>query len=321
MPGEWIGSAVQGAGSVLGAGLGYYFNNKLMDKQHQYNMKENEHAAALNFGYNEKSADAADARARSFYNDFNSPEAVRRQLEAAGLSVGLMYGGAGASGQGHASTQGMQGQGGGNQQGKTTTPNGAMITEGALAASQVAKNVAEAKKSNADANATNTYKKDLFEAERLNWDIRNAKDSATLGADVMKAWAIIDNMAADTQVKHMQAFETLTSAWDNIAGIHLKKDQAELLKKQAKYYDAAADNFGLTREMEKELREKGFEVEMLKNNGKLGLMLWYGKKFFEMFPGEQISEKVKPQDSVTTGVHDKNGTKTGYKMGDWSGFK
>lgn len=318
---EFTNFAAQAGQSALGAGFGWLANRNLMKKQHEYNVKEMEIAGKLNYGYGEMAADESDKRARAIYNDFNSPEAIKRQLESAGLSVGLMYGGAGAAGQGRATTQGAQGAGAGNQQGKTVTPNGQMITEGALAASQVAKNIAEAKKSNADANATNTYKKDLFEAERLNWDIRNAKDSATLGADVMKAWAIIDNMAADTQVKHMQAFETLTSAWDNIAGIHLKKDQAELLKKQAKYYDAAADNFGLTREMEKELREKGFEVEMLKNNGKLGLMLWYGKKFFEMFPGEEISEKVKPQDSVTTGVHDQNGTRTGYKMGDWSGMK
>lgn len=316
----------EGAFGAIGAGvgstLGYVFNQNLMEEQHQYNLAENQHAAGLNFTFGEQAAHNADTRARAFYEDYNSPQAMVRQLEAAGLSPALMYGGGGSGGQGHASTQGMQGAGAGNQQGKTVIPNAGLITEGALATSQIAKNMAEAKKSNADANATNTYKKDLFEAERLNWDIRNAKDGATLGADVIKAWAIIENMEADTEVKQMQAFETLTSAWDNIAGIHLKKEQAEELKAQAKYYNAAAENFGLTREMEERLRTKGFEVEMLKNNGKLGLMLWYGKKYLDLFDMDGKGHALgKPQDGPTTGVKDKNGTRTGYKMGDMAGMK
>lgn len=310
------------AASAAGAYLGYHFNQKLMEQQHGYNMEENEHAAGLNYKYNELSAGAADKRARAFYNDFNSPEAIRRQLEAAGLSVGLMYGGAGAGGQGHASNMAPQGEGGGNQQGKTVTPNGAMIGDMALVASEVEKNLAQAGKDKADANATNTYKKALFEAEKINWDIKNARDYNTLGADVIKAWSIIDNMEADTQVKQMQAFETLTRAWDNIAGINLKQEQAEELKAAANYYNAAAENFGLTREMEERLRKTGFEVEMLKNNGKLGLMLWYGKKYLDLFDMDNKGHALgKPQDGPTTGVYDKNGTRTGYKMGDWGGMK
>lgn len=44
---------------------------------------------------NEESADNADARTRALYNDLESPAAKRQQLEEAGMSIGMMYGGGG----------------------------------------------------------------------------------------------------------------------------------------------------------------------------------------------------------------------------------
>lgn len=53
------------------------------------------------YGYklNEQAANNADARHRALYNDLYSPQAKIKQLQDAGLSVGLMYGGQGAGGQ------------------------------------------------------------------------------------------------------------------------------------------------------------------------------------------------------------------------------
>lgn len=302
--------------------IGYGMNKDYMSTQHEYNLQENEEAARLNFMHNERAADAADERARKFYMDINSPKAVREQLEEAGLSIGLMYGGAGGSGQGHASTQGAQGAGGGNQQGKTVTGDPGLVAEMALVGSEIEKNKSEANRNNADADATNTYRKQLAEVQTINWQIRNAKDEATLGADVWKAWGTILNMQADTQVKQMQALEIYTSAINNLCEINLTQQKAELLIKQAKYYDEAAENFGLSREQEKELREKGFDVEILKNNGKLGLALWYGKKYLDLFDMDEKGHALgKPQNGPTTGVRDKNGTLTGYGIGQMAGMK
>ena len=309
-------------GAFGGAVMGQLFNQWNMATQHQYNEAENRNAADLNFKYNEEAANRADSRARAFYNDFNSPEAIRKQLESAGLSVGLMYGGAGANGQGHASTQGAQGAGSGNQQGKTVTPNGAMMADMALTASQVEVNKAEANKLNSEADANKTYRRSLMEAEALNWQIKNAKDEATLWADVSKAWRLLDDLDADIELKRAKGLETLSATLSNLAGIQVSQAQTKLFAEQAYYFHEAGDNFDLTREQEKELREKGFDVDILKNNGKLGLAIWYGKKYLDLFDMDGKGHALgKPQDGPTTGVKDKNGTRTGYKMGDLGGMK
>lgn len=67
------------------------------------------HNAALNYKYNELSAENADARQRALYEDYMSPAARIEQLREAGLSPSLYADGAGAGSQGM--TQGAQGAG------------------------------------------------------------------------------------------------------------------------------------------------------------------------------------------------------------------
>ena len=88
------------AGSIL--------QNKIQNEQSKQNI---EHAAAVNYGYGEKSADNAQARTKALYSELYSPEAKVKQLKEAGLSVGLMYGQGGPGGT--SSTPGAQGQGAG----------------------------------------------------------------------------------------------------------------------------------------------------------------------------------------------------------------
>lgn len=97
---------------------------------------------------NEKSADNADKRARAYYKDIMSPEAMVKQLEAAGLSPSLMYSGGMGTGGGSMMAQGHAGSGGG----AIAAGNPAHITGGSLTdIAQINLMNAEARKLNADA--------------------------------------------------------------------------------------------------------------------------------------------------------------------------
>lgn len=95
MWGQIAGAAVSGlgmAGSALGIG------SKRQVKQQK---ELNENAMSINYKYGEMAADKAYQRQKEMYErsyQDESPVAKRKQLEDAGLSVGLMYGGSGGMG-------------------------------------------------------------------------------------------------------------------------------------------------------------------------------------------------------------------------------
>lgn len=95
-----IGGTVGGILGMLGIGRG---------KQLRQQRKLNEQAAQINYKYGEMAAENAYERQKEMYNrsyQDQSYAAKTQQMEDAGLSVGLMYGGAGASGGGAGSTTG-----------------------------------------------------------------------------------------------------------------------------------------------------------------------------------------------------------------------
>jgi len=100
-------------------GMGILYGELTRERSKRDQREANEHAAKLNYEYGEMAADNADARARAFYTDFNSPAAKVRQLQEAGLSTALMYSGGGGVGGSAAATTASQGSGAGGQQGKT----------------------------------------------------------------------------------------------------------------------------------------------------------------------------------------------------------
>lgn len=101
--GSFFGSVGQAAGGgLIGAGINAI--NQAINYKYATKM------ADYNFGLNEKAADAADARRRALYADFESPMAKIRQLKEAGLSPSLYAGG--ELGGGIGSTAGAQGGGG-----------------------------------------------------------------------------------------------------------------------------------------------------------------------------------------------------------------
>lgn len=90
------------AGATIGGGLSAIdgaINRKWQAEQNAIN-------AYRTYDLNEKAANNADQRTRALYSDFQSPEALRKQFEDAGLSVGLMYGGGNPGGHLSAGAQG-----------------------------------------------------------------------------------------------------------------------------------------------------------------------------------------------------------------------
>lgn len=115
-------SGLSGAISGLFGGIGY--GNKLK-KQVDAQKQLNEQAAKLNYEYGEKAAENAYQRQMQMYErsyQDQSYSAMRKQMEDAGLSVGLMYGGGGSGGAGGATTGAPQGETGGAEAGHADSP-------------------------------------------------------------------------------------------------------------------------------------------------------------------------------------------------------
>lgn len=127
-----------GVGAVIGGLVNGAFGLGLQKQQQKYTQENMKLAHEMN----EKSADRSDERKRKFYTEFESPEAIMRQLKEAGLSPGLYYGGGGTAG--HAS---------GGAQATTSALAGAGYTNPGLGLdiSQMKLNEAQARNLNADA--------------------------------------------------------------------------------------------------------------------------------------------------------------------------
>lgn len=117
-----LASGISGVISGLFGGIGA---KKRLKRQVEAQKELNEQAAQLNYEYGEKAAENAYNRQMQMYersyND-QSYSAMRKQMEDAGLSVGLMYGGSGAGGAGGATTGAPQGETGGAQAGQADSP-------------------------------------------------------------------------------------------------------------------------------------------------------------------------------------------------------
>ena len=137
----WVGDALKVAGSAAADGLtggltsglsgavGALFGGigakKRMKRQVEAQKELNEQAAKLNYEYGEKAAENAYKRQMEMYErsyQDQSYGAMRKQMEDAGLSIGLMYGGGGAGGAGGATTGAPQGETGGAEAGRADSP-------------------------------------------------------------------------------------------------------------------------------------------------------------------------------------------------------
>lgn len=147
------------AGGIIGGIVGAVEGKK--NREHQIEMQEkqikaNAEAQQRQYQLNEMAAGKSDARARALFRDFETPEARRKQLEEAGLSVGLMYSGAGAGtaghiGQGAQGSTGIASTGGASGNPYNMAGNIQAGAQAALALSEVQLMKSEANKNNAEA--------------------------------------------------------------------------------------------------------------------------------------------------------------------------
>lgn len=127
------GGLISGATSILGA--------KMQEKSQ---MRTNEAAARLNYALGENAADNAQKRAMDMYKqqlDDSSPEKQVQRLKDAGLSVGMMYGGAGTTGNVTTIPNGPKGEGAGGQHGGMIDNPLSAVAPSMLNAAQVASQV------------------------------------------------------------------------------------------------------------------------------------------------------------------------------------
>lgn len=178
--GEALGGAVvgglrNGLSGAIGSGLGALFGpsrKKLLQEQLTAQKELNKQAAELNYQYGEKAAENAYKRQLEMYErsyEDQSYQAMRKQMEEAGLSVGLMYGGSGSGGGAGQMSGAPMGATGGAQAGDATAAMGLalqykkMAADVMLAQSQAEVNRAQANKLNTDAEDTEATRKARIE--------------------------------------------------------------------------------------------------------------------------------------------------------------
>lgn len=193
--GKFGDSLMSGLGSgIIGAGLGLLGNigagnrrEKAIEAQKEAQMALNEQAAKLNYLYGEKAAENAYKRQLAMYQrsyEDQSYKAMVGQMEDAGLSIGLMYGGNGSGGGAGAMSGAPKGDTGGAMAGQATSAAALMQIENerrslALQQASMAKDIQlkdaeiELKKTEADKSRKEAlYTEALTETENI---LRSAK--------------------------------------------------------------------------------------------------------------------------------------------------
>lgn len=208
-----LSSGIQAGGQIAGGVINGAFGMAMQKRQQKYTQENMDKAHQQN----EESADNADKRKRAFYTDFESPEAVMRQLKNAGLSPGLFYGGSGTGGMG--ASGGAQAASGGALPGAGfTNPGiGDAISGLGMALSQIELNKAEARNLNADADTKegkNT--RGALELQNLEQEITvKLKDIESKEADIAYTRQQTAYSEAMT-IAQKTTNDMTTEAWDDI---------------------------------------------------------------------------------------------------------
>lgn len=181
------GGIVTGALGLLGSGSSKK-ERKLLTQQEESQERLNESNAARNFQYGEQAADAAHERSLGLLQaqtEANSYQSQLEDIQAAGLSPGLIYAGGGAGGVGGAGG-GAMGGGAGNQRGQA--PNyleiEAVRTEKRRAAAEAALAYAESKKLKAE---TENIKEETSTSKELTPWQRNLLEEQTVATWIENA--------------------------------------------------------------------------------------------------------------------------------------
>lgn len=189
------GGLASGISGAIGGLLGGISRKKREKRQLENQIKLNEAAAKTNYEYGEKAAQNAYKRQMEMYERSykdQSYAAMRRQMEDAGLSVGLMYGGAGSGGGAGAMSGAPQGATGGAHAGAADSPAAQVAADTqraelglnlamqkkdlALKDAQINQVNATAEKERAE--AANITEKKVTEMQTREWVVRGAKELA-----------------------------------------------------------------------------------------------------------------------------------------------
>lgn len=262
----------QVAQGVIGTGLGLAASQVQAQTNWEYKQKEMEKG----FELNEKAAENAYEREKDFYKmtyDMNSYEAMRDQMERAGLSPALMYadGAGGAGGQGGAAPQGGAGTASNTMSPVTVDP--LMLAQlGNINADTEAKKKqaeltdkekelkeAEAGKTKEEANYINRTTEIIREKIRQeaiqvwyanvlekhiwgNWDLANQ----TIGDDKVREWKSVNKVLEDEitlneqTLKGKQVFQAAQHAYWQARGeqldYNMKKVREEMTSKENANY-------------------------------------------------------------------------------------
>lgn len=192
-----IGKGVTGLFGGIGAGAR---QRKLLKAQEQAQMRLNEHAAKLNYDFGEAAANNAFERQMKMYErsyEDQSYKAMRKQMEDAGLSVGLMYGGGGAGGAGGATSGAPMGATGGAEAGNAGTAIAAAV-EQELGLQRMGLEVA-------------SLKQDIENKKKTGENIEASTENLKEDAALKKAQTTTENETREIKVRKL--FEETKGTW------------------------------------------------------------------------------------------------------------
>lgn len=199
-----IGGALGGVGKAIGGIFGSIGAGARMRKnikaQEEAQMRLNEQAAKLNYQYGEQAANNAFERQMKMYERSykdQSYEAMRKQMEEAGLSVGLMYGGSGAGGAGGATSGAPMGATGGAEAGNAGTVVAAAM-EQELGLQRMGLEIA-------------SLKQDIENKEKTGANIDASTENLKEDAALKKAQTTTENDTRELKVKKL--FEETKGTW------------------------------------------------------------------------------------------------------------
>lgn len=199
-----VGSALGGVGKATGGVFGSIGAGARMRKnikaQEEAQMRLNEQAAKLNYQYGEQAANNAFERQMKMYERSykdQSYEAMRKQMEDAGLSVGLMYGSSGAGGAGGATSGAPMGATGGAEAGNA----GAVVAaamEQELGLQRMGLEIA-------------SLKQDIENKEKTGANIDASTENLKEDAALKKAQTTTENDTRELKIKKL--FEETKGTW------------------------------------------------------------------------------------------------------------
>lgn len=197
------------------------WNRDHQERMLQASHENNKESMGLQYEYNEKAAENAQKRAEKLYRQYQSPEAMVKQLKEAGLSTGLMYSGLGGKSGMGVIGNGPQG-GVGSPSSAATGSNPFAISAGGMLkeAAEIGLMNAQARKLNTEADTeSGTNKRGETEIQKMQQEIKNLQ-TQEIGIQAKtqldKTMAALVEMQAAGQDLENQASEQTLAARVNI---------------------------------------------------------------------------------------------------------